>query len=213
MLIPYQQIIQKYNLQIKTILHVGAHLAEERDDYFNNGCSKVVWIEANPDLITKLKTSLNAQQNIVLNYAVSDVDDQDISFKITNNGQSSSILDLAEHAHIYPTIFVEKEVKLKTKTLKTLFSENNLDMQEIDMINLDIQGAELLALKGAGDGLSTMKAIYTEINIKELYKDCALIYELDEYLSKYDFVRVETCLDNSGTWGDALYIKGECNVK
>ena len=48
--------------------------------------------------------------------------------------------------------------------------------------------------------------IYTEINTNTLYKDCALVSEIDEYLSKYGFIRVETSM-TPFEWGDALYIK------
>jgi hypothetical protein len=44
--------------------------------------------------------------------------------------------------------------------------------------------------------------IYTEVNETDIYKDCALIGEIDEYLS--DFERVETAMTEF-KWGDALY--------
>ena len=57
-----------------------------------------------------------------------------------------------------------------------------------------------------------------------MYKDCALLYEIDEYLLKYNFIRIETdfgpgprkTIDAKwpgkrdytiDAWGDALYIK------
>ena len=58
MLIPYNKIVEKYNLNIKTVLHIGAHKAEEHDDYFNNGCEEVVWVEANPKLCSFYKIVL-----------------------------------------------------------------------------------------------------------------------------------------------------------
>lgn len=207
MFIKYQTIKQKYNINIETVLHVGAHLAEEHDDYFNNGCKKVIWIEANPELASLLKSKLDLSKNIILNYAVSNQDDREINFMITNNGQSSSILELGFHKNLYPNIYVQKEIKLYTKTLNSTFKENNLNLQDIDMINLDIQGAELMALQGVGSCLNNIKAIYTEINLIEVYKGCALVEEIDKFLEQYHFVRVETSLDSSGTWGDALYIK------
>ena len=74
-------------------------------------------------------------------------------------------------------------------------------------MNLDIQGAELLALKGSNKILQSIKAIYTEINYDEIYKDCALIDELDEYLKKFNFKRVFTTTPESEYWGDALYLR------
>jgi len=209
MLIKYKTIIEKYNLKIENVLHVGAHEAEEYNDYFSNGCKKVVWIEGNPTLAENLKKRLDKEKNIVFNNIVSENDDEEVNFMITNNGQSSSILELGTHKDLYPNIVVVKQQKLKTKKIKTLFTENNLSLSDIDFINLDIQGAELLALKGIGEELHNFKAVYTEVNTSKVYKNCVLLHELDEYLSKYSFKRVETFLDETGNWGDSLYIKKE----
>jgi hypothetical protein len=42
------------------------------------------------------------------------------------------------------------------------------------------------------------------VNKAELYRDCCLISEIDEYLSKYGFKRVITRW-TPHNWGDALY--------
>jgi len=73
-------------------------------------------------------------------------------------------------------------------------------------MNLDIQGAELKALKGSTLILPHIKSIYTEVNTKELYENCAMLHELDSYLESFGFTRVETSMTEHG-WGDAFYIK------
>jgi hypothetical protein len=70
---------------------------------------------------------------------------------------------------------------------------------------LDIQGAELKALKGIVDW-RYIDAIFTEINYREMYKGCALEPEITEFLSNKGFVKVEE-VDTGCGWGDALYIK------
>jgi FkbM family methyltransferase len=209
MLISYSDIIKKYNLNIKTILHVGAHIAEEHDVYFNNTCQKVIWVEGNLELYEALKQKLDNTNNIVLHAVVSNRDDEEVDFTITNNKQSSSILNLGIHRKLFPDIVLESLTTVKTKTLKTLFLENNLSFKEIDFLNLDIQGAELLALKGIGEELINLKAIFTEVNTDYVYEDCALITDIDQYLSNFGFKRVETVMWQDHPWGDALYIKEE----
>jgi hypothetical protein len=71
---------------------------------------------------------------------------------------------------------------------------------------LDIQGAELLALKGFGDFLNKISKVYVEVNTNYLYKNCSLIQEIDDYLLKFKFKRVETNMTQF-EWGDAFYIK------
>ena len=206
MLISFKEINNNYNLNIQNILHIGAHKAEESNDYFANGTKRVIWIEANPDLAELLKNSLESGKNIILNDVVSDKDNEEVSFMITNNGQSSSILELGTHKHLFPDVYVNKQITLFTKRVDTIFNNNKLKFEEIDFINLDIQGAELLALKGIND-FKNVKAIFTEINTEHVYKNCALVEEIDEYLLKFGFIRKETKMWENHPWGDALYIK------
>jgi|15BtaG_2_1085339.scaffolds.fasta_scaffold00116_9 FkbM family methyltransferase len=207
MLISLKEIKEKYNLEFKNIIHIGAHKAEELNDYVSAGIKKVVWVEANPTLVNYLKTILRGPYATVLHAAVSNKDDEEIHFKITNNGQSSSILELGIHKSLFPGVSVAETIMMKTKTLKTLFEENKIDIRNYDFMNIDIQGAELMALQGLGEDLKHLKAIYTEVNTDYVYKDCSLINEIDDYLSLYGFKRIATEMWPGHPWGDALYVK------
>lgn len=183
------------------ILHIGAHTCEEEPLYNSIGMynENVLWIEANSDLVS------SSQKN-VMNAVISDTDDEEVEFYITNNMQSSSILKLHTHLIEHPDVHeIEKRI-VRTTTLNTLLPKYNIPYDRYDFMNLDIQGAELKALKGASNLLPYIKAIYTEVNERELYKDCALIHELDEFLTQYGFKRVATHMTHCG-WGDALYLK------
>jgi DNA-directed RNA polymerase len=75
--------------------------------------------------------------------------------------------------------------------------------------NFDIQGAELLALKGAEESIKYAKALYLEVNTEEVYQGCALVGDLDTYLGERGFERVLTKMWDNGScgWGDALYVR------
>jgi hypothetical protein len=62
-----------------------------------------------------------------------------------------------------------------------------------------------MALKGAIQSIKYAKVLYLEVNEKELYKNCGLITDIDNFLSQYHFKRVLTNITQYG-WGDALYI-------
>lgn len=207
MLMKLRDLCNKYRFIPKGIIHVGAHKAEENAVYDDLGIENVVWIEGNPDLANQLKENFNKKHNIVLNYLVSDVDDKEFDFKITNNGESSSILDLGTHKEKHPQIYVTETKVLKSKTLSTIVVENNIDMANYNFLNLDIQGAELLALKGLGEYIKNIDYIYTEVNVDHLYKDCALMSEIDEFLATFGFERAETNILEQYGWGDAFYKK------
>jgi len=91
-------------------------------------------------------------------------------------------------------------------SIKELIKKYNLKINGVIHLG-GCQGAELLALKGSSKILNNITAIYTEINYDEIYKDCALIEDLDKYLNEYNFKRVMTVTPESDYWGEgcALY--------
>ena len=59
MFIPLNTLVTKYNLNIKGILHVGAHHAEERESYNECNINNVIWIDGNEELIPIIKERTN----------------------------------------------------------------------------------------------------------------------------------------------------------
>lgn len=207
MILELKELISEFNLNIKTILHVGAHKCEELEEYHSIPVSNenIIWIEAIPELVNYIKKKDETIK--IYNYLVSDIDDKKYSFNISNNGQSSSILEFGTHKINHPHIKYIKSTELISKRLDTIFKIENIDLK-IDLLALDIQGTELSALKSLGHLLNDIKYIYTEINTEKVYENCCLINELDDYLQKNNFNRVKTgFMDEKWGWGDALYIK------
>ena len=190
----------------KGILHIGAHMCEERALYnsIKIGDNDTLWIEAIGEIVAYVK-KINENINIV-QAVITDKDDEELSFMITNNKESSSIFNFGTHDIEHPHVFEIERRRLKSITLNTLFERNNIPHDRFDFINIDIQGAELKALKGAVHILPHIKAIYAEVNEKMLYEGAGLLPELDEYLATFNFKRVITNMTRHG-WGDALYIK------
>lgn len=196
-------LLRFFKIPIKGVLHVGAHKCEELSAYLHHvSIDNILWIEAFSALIEEnLKN--NPKLNII-EAVISDEDGKEVEFKITNNTLSSSILDMDYHKEIHPHVMVTKVLKLKTKTLKTLLFERNLE-SKYDLLTLDLQGAELLALLGLGSLLNNFNVIYTEVNEKELYKGCCKLKDLDAYLNKFGFER--KYINTLNGYGNALYIK------
>ena len=80
-----------------------------------------------------------------------------------------------------------------------------------NFINLDIQGVELKALKSMEEYLNHIDYIYTEVNSDYVYENCSLVTEIDDYLNKFGFIRVETSWWSDCKWGDAFYIRSNVN--
>lgn len=208
MLISYGEIkaiLDANSIEVTGALHVGAHNCEELPFQNRLGLRNedVVWIDAIPQKVNEA-----TQRGIpnVYHGVITDRDNDEITFHISNNGQSSSIFDFGTHSREYPGIVQVDSLHLKTTTLDTLIQSQNVDSTHLNFWNFDIQGAELLALKGAPSAIHYAKALYLEVNEKPLYKGCALIGEIDSFLKGHNFKRVLTHMTRAG-WGDALQIR------
>lgn len=209
MLIPFNTLVDKFRIEVDGILHVGAHLGEEAQAYFDLGVRNVVWVEGNPDLISPLTTHIEQfQGQRVVQGLCSEFQGDEVIFHVTRDPEgtamSSSLLELEVHKIHAPWVKEVEQKKLRTTTIDDLCFAN--EVRDCNFINLDIQGAELLALKGAENFLQTCLYIYTEVNTNYLYKNCVLLPELDSWLGDRGFSRVETVMTKA-EWGDAFYVR------
>jgi FkbM family methyltransferase len=202
MLIDFNILKDKYEITPHGVFHVGMHKAEEYLIYKQNGVNIIIFVEANLDLVHSWKN--DDEYCYVVHAAVSDKVEE-VEFHITNNGESSSILELGDHAKIYPHIINVKNIKMNTTTIDSINRKIGYNEQAWNVLNLDIQGAELKALKGIKDW-RFIDAIFTEINYREMYIGCALEAEITTFLFEKGFDKVEE-VDTGCGWGDALYIK------
>jgi FkbM family methyltransferase len=207
MLITFQQLITHFKPDITGILHVGAHDCEEKSAYnqFNINDDNIYWVDAMPEKIVSNKQKYGEQLNIYQG-VIDEEDDKTVDFHITNNGESSSILTFGSHETHHPHVKVISTRRMTTTRLDTLFEQYQIPIEKINFLNLDIQGVELRALKSMEKHLHHIKYIYTEVNTEQVYKGCAQMSEIDEYLSTFGFQRAATHILQYG-WGDAFYIK------
>lgn len=201
MLIPVKELIKFWNVSPKGVVHVGAHEAEESEQYDNANWGKVYWVEAQPDKVELLHNKFSNSKDSVIAAAVWSKAGVPLELQVMTNSASTSLLNLGTHNQAHPDITFSHSIEVETQILENLIPSNSV----ADYLCLDIQGAELEAIKGFGDRISTMKWIYSEVNIEELYEGCCLVSDLDNYLKKYGFSRMATRWTEFG-WGDALYV-------
>lgn len=204
MLIEFDTIVRKYG-NPKGILHIGANRGQEAEAY-NKHCSNVVWVEAIPHVFNDLVTNVSKYRHVCINACVSDTEGETVTFHESNNeSQSSSFLNLGTHKEAHPEVQYVKDYEMVTTTIQGLYRDHNLS--GLDFLAMDIQGAEMLALKGMGDLLNEFKFAYLEVNTCEVYEGCALLPTIDKYLSGFGFKKVEEKIFKQWGWGDALFIK------
>ena len=118
----------------------------------------------------------------------------------------ASLLPLKEMIRINPDSKQQEKVTVQTKRLDDVLASVGQE-DTYNVMVLDIQGAELQALKGAVKTLAHVDAIVTEVNYGALYEGAGLIQMLDAFLLQHGFTRVDTMTTFSNLEGDALYLK------
>ena len=189
------------------IIHVGADKGEESPYYYTLGIENVLWIEADPTAAVELRKNIKDYKGSkVAVFAASDQNGQANLYHMgASHGASSSLLKAKDFLTYYPTSVNQKSTYLvETRRLDDYFKENSA--KPYNIMVMDIQGAELLALKGAPETLRNIDCIITEVSYTPLYEGNALIKDLDAFLGQHDFTRVDLISCTHYT-GDALYIK------
>lgn len=199
---------------ISGVIHVGAHRGEELGEHVAAGAKKIVWIEANPDVYQELLVNLKGSdiENNTFCVACSDVDDKTIEFNVvygpdagymTGNKGCSSMLKPT--GRFIP--WHQNTIMVDTITLDTLLARNNLDPADFQLLEIDVQGAELLVLAGARNLLKIVKYVYLEVTYSDPdYIGNATFDDIRNFLKGYGFTfkRVDLQAPN---WGDALFVK------
>ena len=96
-----------------------------------------------------------------------------------------------------------KPIQVECITIDAWAHQEGID--HIDFMWLDVEGNELNALKGALNILPTVKVIFAEVNLKELWHECVLYDTLKNWLTQNGFE--EVWQDLHGRNGNVLFIK------
>jgi FkbM family methyltransferase len=229
MLINLHDLIQKYQLKINGCIHVGGHWAEEHEDYLKEGIRDIYYIEPCIEAfkimvkrVSGLDIDTHSDGVIVatavgypravfhggvafINCACGDSRDISVMYVSHNNqGQSNSLLKPGLHIEQHPEVVFNDAEAVPVYELDFLISAKSSP----NMLVMDVQGYEGHVLRGATETLKRIDVIYTEVNRGQTYEGNMEIEEMDEYLKKFGFERVETFWPSPNwTWGDAVYLK------
>jgi FkbM family methyltransferase len=177
--------------KVRGIIHIGANEGQERAEYAAHRLN-VVWIEPIPEVFARLEENLkDYPQQTALNELIADEDGKEYQFNVaSNNGASSSILEMGGHTELYPKITYTRTLALKGITLPTLMRREGWTPESHDALVLDTQGSELSILKAAGDALRHFRFVATEVADFRAYQGCCTLAEVDEFMTRHGFRRV-----------------------
>ena len=183
------------NYKIKGVVHIGANKCEELDFYKSLKIDNIIWIDANTQ-----------NSNNILEYLVADIDDKEYCLNISNDNESTSILNYSKNQKYSPNIYITEKKIILSKTIDTIYNIHNIDYKSYNMWFISIQGAELLALKGGIKNINNIDIICIKIYTQKIYENCPLITDIDNFLHQYNFTRIITEITES-SWGFGLFIK------
>jgi len=212
-----EALLAQYLKRARGVLHLGGHLGQEAKKYANQE-KNVVWVEALPEIHRNLTNNLKQfTGQIALCALLGDKDGCQCEFHISNNmnGISSSIYTFGEYAQGHKSLWPElklrmlESITLPMLTLDTLLKANHIPASDYNYWVIDLQGAELLALKGAETALEECEALYVEVSSVPIYVDGVRWNELNAYLDAKGFKAIwEPLLEHD----DVLFLRRESNA-
>jgi FkbM family methyltransferase len=190
----------------ETLIHIGANSGQEVESYADQ-CLNGYHIEAIPQLFEELdKHCANWDNQIAICACLADQIGKEVEFNIaSNNGESSSMLDLGRHQLAYPHVSMTERLTLSTTTLDHLI-ESGVIKHCPDHLVIDVQGAELLVLHGCSKTLANqdVKTITVETSAEPLYENGASFAEVLYFLSQHGY-HLKKAEFNIHGWCDALF--------
>lgn len=206
MLLDFNVLKNKYSLDVRGVLHIGAHYGQEFSIYENNNIEKIIFFEPIPKTFEVLEKNVGSKAMLVNKALGNENKKIMMNVETANQGMSSSILQPNIHLLQYPHIRFETQIEVDMVKLDDFIESESIEISNYNLINIDVQGYELEVFRGGEKVLENIDYIITEVNRDIVYENNALIQDLDEFLSKFGFERLETTWDGI-TWGDAFYIK------
>ena len=199
-------------VQPLTIFDIGANKGEIAERYSQMFPTATIYsFEPVPDVFTTLERKFHENPQIIVHQlAVSEaVGTADIYLhRYEASGWNSMLPKLS--GSIVPEDV--SAVKVPTITIDVFCDRHNINT--IDLLKLDIQGGELLALKGALNMLQkgAIKLIYSEINFCDLYDGQAMFQDIAAYLHDfgyrtYGLYNLYSPNDGALGWGDAIFFR------
>ncbi|MFZ1987927.1 MAG: FkbM family methyltransferase [Minisyncoccia bacterium] len=145
-------------------------------------------IEPVPHLFEVLKKNTSCFQNISTHdIALSAADGTSIMHISTGVSDASSSLHTPkEHLTRHPDVLFSETTTVNTMTLPSWMKTH--EIEKIDLLWFDLQGHEYDVLLAAQHILPKISAIYTEVNLVELYEGAGNYQVLRTFLEKNGFV-------------------------
>jgi FkbM family methyltransferase len=198
---------------IKYIFEFGSRYGEDSIQFAKKFRNATVYsFECNPNTINECRKVTSEFNNIILTEKAVTENDGNISFFTidkentvttwSDGNQGASSLLKASGKYMIEQ-YAQKEVTVEGISLFTFLNQNKIP--QIDLLWMDIQGAELMALRGLKDRIKDVKIIHLEVEFMEIYSDQPLFNEVRSFLENNGFIFCGYTYKEEFS-GDAIFI-------
>lgn len=171
-----------------TFVDVGAHIGyySLKADRVVGEKGRVIAVEPNPDTLVQLRENIEASGAKAITVQPVACSDAEATLELfaaarANTGVSSLSRDNAQQAGTVNNVY-----KVRARPLDDVIRETGVS--RVDVIKIDVEGAELLVLKGAPRTLEKFgPALVVEYIDKQLQAMGASTAKLDEYLRSFGY--------------------------
>lgn len=196
---------------VKIIFECGSHDGLDTLALYNHYLPKKIYsFECNPEAIALHKMNVNGNPFITLvekavynENKVIDFYATDMERSIDKNLGASSVLWHRDNK----VEFFQKKIQVEAIRLDDFMKANKVE--HIDLLCMDLQGAEMIALEGLGDMIHNVRYIISEVSFEHYYKGDVLFKEIRRYLDDRGF----NLLIGSGLLGNRLEGWTDCLFK
>lgn len=199
--------------EVKTLIHIGAHEAQEVWVYDQYDFQKIYLVEPLPRCISIIKDKISTKPKYKLfDCALGSRDEKtDIYIADGEDSGSSSLLKPRDSK-----ITFSNKIQINVKKF------TSLGIDKVDAAVIDTQGFEIEVLKGFEDKIASLKFAIVEFANYEGYKMQPKYKDLNRFMKSKGFVVIDQIKRinqpiptiNAGSYGDALYVnKNLLNVR
>jgi len=192
-----KNLVRQYcNTDTPTIFEIGCADGRDTEEFIKTFIDldfKLYCFEPYEPNVMEFRNVIKDNRVKLYQVAIGDIDGEvDFNVSLNNNLYSSSLKEPGDAlfntwSWLFPNKFSFGKTKVKSITLDTFTKENNIEL--IDFVWLDCQGAEDLVIKGGKQTFKNkVRYLYTEYSNQEIYKGEPSLDKILSMLSTYSLI-------------------------
>ncbi len=216
-----KELLKDYTQPEPIIFDVGASIGNTVRAYLKLSPPAIIYcFEPYPASIAKLKNRFSSKKQVrIVPYAVAEKSGEKI-FYVNHFEPTNSLLPRPDESRRYYPRHAGPKNTITVRTLSLDDFAKDSGIEYVDVLKLDVQGGELMALQGSEKLLQAraIGLIYSEIIFIAHYKGGPLFHHLCSFLDSYDYslfniYGLKTAANGQLRFGNAIFVSSDLRKK